>query len=39
VDRRKSLDTLLGYTHEMERDANPAELLVNYDNGAKNGAQ
>ena len=39
VTRHKSLDTLLGYAHEMERDANPAELLVNYGNQAKSDAQ
>lgn len=30
VTRHKSLDTLAGYAHEMERDANPAEALVDY---------
>ena len=30
VTRHKSLDTLLAYAHEMERDANPAEALVDY---------
>lgn len=30
VTRHRSLDTLMGYAHELERDANPAELLVDY---------
>lgn len=31
--RHKSFDTTLGYYHEVSRTENPAEDLVNYDNG------
>lgn len=33
VTRHKSLDTLMNYAHEMARDDNPVEGLVNYSNG------
>ncbi len=33
VTRHRSLDTLLSYAHELARDDNPAELLVDYSNG------
>ena len=33
VTRHKSLDTLLAYAHEVDRDDNPAESYVNYRNG------
>ena len=30
VTRHRSLDTLIAYAHEIERDSDPAELYVNY---------
>jgi len=34
VTRHKSLDTLLAYAHEMDRDDDPAEAYVDYTNGS-----
>jgi len=33
VTRHKSLDTLLPYAHEVDRDSDPAEAYVDYGNG------
>ena len=33
VTRHKSLDTLLAYAHEVDRDEDPAEGYVDYGNG------
>jgi len=33
VTRHRSLDTLLAYAHEVDRDDDPAEAYVNYSNG------
>jgi len=33
VTRHKSLDTLLACAHEVDRDDDPAEAYVDYDNG------
>ena len=35
VTRHKSLDTLLAYAHEVDRDKDPAERYVDYGEGAK----
>ena len=33
VTRHRSLDTLLAYAHEVDRDEDPAEAYVDYSNG------
>ena len=33
VTRHKSLDTILAYAHEVDRDSGPAEAYVDYSNG------
>ena len=33
VTRHKSLDTILAYAHEVDRDSDPAEGYVDYGNG------
>lgn len=33
VTRHRSLDTLLAYAHEVDRDDDPAEAYVDYGNG------
>ncbi len=33
VTRHKSLDTILTYAHEVDRDDDPAEAYVDYSNG------
>ena len=35
VTRHRSLDTLLAYAHEVDRDSDPAERYVDYTNGGK----
>ena len=35
VTRHRSLDTLLAYAHEVDRDKDPAERYVDYGEGAK----